>query len=317
MGGFTKNGAGLPAPEAQCQRQPSCWVSCCSGRLPCLLLISIAPAARAASGDVNGAVKDYLSQADSIASSKSRGEALCGSGADACGQSFPDGREHAGATDRELPEHPDRRWPRADRDDRAAPSIYDAIRAGMRLVAAASIDPGHVDAGRWMLDAGSAFADAGDFGQRSARFEWRRRDPLRLSRLIWRRDAFTSSATRRRRYSFLTTMPPSERARRVRPGRLARPWYEPRHAWSTSTVERPPWLELDEVAEDGEVDAVARASPGSLSDARRAPQTVILGRDSARMHAEGRGPRVAQMTGEDCTSGSSRRGHLRATGHHR
>ena len=33
-------------------------------------------AARAASGDVNGAVKDYLSQADSIASRQSRGEAL-------------------------------------------------------------------------------------------------------------------------------------------------------------------------------------------------------------------------------------------------
>ena len=38
----------------------------------------------------------------------------------------------------------------------------DPVRAGMRWVAAASIDPGHEMAGRWMLDAGLAFADAGD-----------------------------------------------------------------------------------------------------------------------------------------------------------
>jgi tetratricopeptide (TPR) repeat protein len=38
----------------------------------------------------------------------------------------------------------------------------DPVRAGMRWVAGASVNPAHPDAGRWMLNAGIAFADAGD-----------------------------------------------------------------------------------------------------------------------------------------------------------
>ena len=79
-------------------------------------------AARAASGDVNGAVKDYLSQADSIASRQSRGEALKGRGADACGQvRASDGRSMLERLIEIFPEHPGRRRTRPHRDDRAAP----------------------------------------------------------------------------------------------------------------------------------------------------------------------------------------------------
>ena len=81
VGGFTKNGAGLPAPRRSVSG---------SHRAERHLFWSSPPspahldrtAAKAAAGDVNGAVKDYLSQADSSASSKSRGEAMWRSSAD-------------------------------------------------------------------------------------------------------------------------------------------------------------------------------------------------------------------------------------------
>jgi len=41
----------------------------------------------------------------------------------------------------------------------------DPVQAGARWVAAAAVAPGHADAGRWMLDAGLAFAEAGDTGR--------------------------------------------------------------------------------------------------------------------------------------------------------
>jgi hypothetical protein len=41
----------------------------------------------------------------------------------------------------------------------------DPVQAGIRWVAAAAVNPRHPQAGRWMLDAGLAFADAGDTGR--------------------------------------------------------------------------------------------------------------------------------------------------------
>ena len=41
----------------------------------------------------------------------------------------------------------------------------DPVRAGTRWVAAASVAPHHPQAGRWMLDAGMAFAEAGDLAR--------------------------------------------------------------------------------------------------------------------------------------------------------
>ena len=122
-------------------------------------------AAKAAAGDVNGAVKDYLSQADSIASSKSRGEAMWR----AAVLTHVAKAEPQTAVD--MLERLIERFPEHARvvDAHARIAMIqrhhdgDAIRAGVRWVAAASIDPAHVDAGRWMLDAGLAFADAGDF----------------------------------------------------------------------------------------------------------------------------------------------------------
>ena len=157
--------SGITCSAAQCRRQPSCWVSCCSGRLPLSPAHLDRTAARAASGDVNGAVKDYLSQADSIASSQSRGEALWRAAVlTHVAKSEP--QTAVSMLERLIeifPEHPRV----VDAHARIAMIERhhdgDAIRAGMRWVAAASIDPGHVDAGRWMLDAGLAFADAGDF----------------------------------------------------------------------------------------------------------------------------------------------------------
>jgi len=121
-------------------------------------------AAKAAAGDVHGAVQDYLSQANSYATVRARGEALWRAAvlthvAKAEPQTAVDLLEQL------IERHPSH--PRAvDAHARIAMiqrhHFGDAIRAGTRWVAAASIDPGHVDAGRWMLDAGIAFADAGD-----------------------------------------------------------------------------------------------------------------------------------------------------------
>ena len=129
-------------------------MSCCFGRPPCLLLISIAPPLEPLQGDVNGAVKDYLSQADSIASSKSRGEALWRAAVlTHVAKSEP--QTAVSMLERlieNFPEHPRI----VDAHARIAMIERhhdgDAIRAGMRWVAAASIDPwarrcGSMDAG--------------------------------------------------------------------------------------------------------------------------------------------------------------------------
>ena len=122
-------------------------------------------AAQAAAGDVDGAVSAYIDQANGLNSVERRGEALWrASVLTHVALSSP---QHAVDLLEELIE----RFPEHPRvvDAHARIALIqrhhdgDAVRAGMRWVAAASIDPRHVDAGRWMLDAGLAFADAGDF----------------------------------------------------------------------------------------------------------------------------------------------------------
>ena len=122
-------------------------------------------AAQAAARDVDGAVSAYIDQANGLNSVERRGEALWrASVLTHVALSSP---QHAVDLLEELIE----RFPEHPRvvDAHARIALIqrhhdgDAVRAGMRWVAAASIDPRHVDAGRWMLDAGLAFADAGDF----------------------------------------------------------------------------------------------------------------------------------------------------------
>ena len=122
-------------------------------------------AAQAAAGDVDGAVDAYLTQANGLSSVDRRGEALWrASVLTHVALSAPD--DAVGLLEQLIERFPDH--PRVvDAHARIAMIQRhhdgDAVRAGMRWVAAASIDPSHVDAGRWMLDAGLAFADAGDF----------------------------------------------------------------------------------------------------------------------------------------------------------
>jgi len=121
-------------------------------------------AARAARGDIEGAVSAYLKQSDSWATEFSRGESLWRAAV----------LVHVSQSDPErsidlledliegFPGHPRL----VDAHARIA-MIHrhhddDPVRAGMRWVAAASIDPAHADAGTWMLNAGLALADAGD-----------------------------------------------------------------------------------------------------------------------------------------------------------
>ena len=121
-------------------------------------------AAQAASGDVAGAVDSYLEQADSIASASARGEALWrASVLTHVSLSEPQGAvQLLEQLIERIPEHPRV----VDAHARIAMIQRhhdgDPIRAGVRWVAAASVDPGHPEAGRWMLAAGLAFADAGD-----------------------------------------------------------------------------------------------------------------------------------------------------------
>ena len=121
-------------------------------------------ASRAAAGDASGAVEAYLSQADAYGRSASKGEALWR----AAVITHVTLNQPESAV--ELLETLIVRYPNHQRVVEAHARMGmihrhhhgDPIRAGMRWVAAASVDPGHEDAGRWMLDAGLAFADAGD-----------------------------------------------------------------------------------------------------------------------------------------------------------
>jgi tetratricopeptide (TPR) repeat protein len=121
-------------------------------------------AARAASGDAEGAVEAYLEQAESYGRVASRAESLWR--AAVITHVTLDQPERAA----ELLETLIERYPDHKRvvDAHARMGLIhrhhngDPIRAGLRWVAAASVNPAHPEAGRWMLDAGLAFADAGD-----------------------------------------------------------------------------------------------------------------------------------------------------------
>lgn len=121
-------------------------------------------AAQAARGDAHGAVLSYLEQADSWSSQSSRGEALWRAAVlTHVSLANPEQAvDHLERLIEEFGEHPRV----VDAHARIA-LIHrhhngDPVRAGVRWVAAASIDPTHADAGRWMLNAGIALADAGD-----------------------------------------------------------------------------------------------------------------------------------------------------------
>ena len=121
-------------------------------------------AARAAAGDAEGAVAAYIEQAESYGRVSSKGEALWRA-AVITHVSLNRPNESAGYLEALIESYPDH--PRVVDAHARMGLIHrhhhgDPIRAGMRWVAAASIDPGHEMAGRWMLDAGLAFADAGD-----------------------------------------------------------------------------------------------------------------------------------------------------------
>jgi tetratricopeptide (TPR) repeat protein len=121
-------------------------------------------AARAAAGDAEGAVEAYLEQAASYGRVASRAESLWR--AAVITHVTLDQPERAA----ELLETLIERYPDHKRvvDAHARMGLIhrhhngDPIRAGLRWVAAASVNPAHPEAGRWMLDAGLAFADAGD-----------------------------------------------------------------------------------------------------------------------------------------------------------
>ena len=121
-------------------------------------------AVQAAAGDAEGAVESYLLQADSLGRDMSKGEALWR--AAVISHVSMDRPEQAVHLLEQLIE----RYPTHPRVVEAHARMGmihrhhhgDPVRAGIRWVAAASVDPGHPDAGRWMLDAGLAFADAGD-----------------------------------------------------------------------------------------------------------------------------------------------------------
>ena len=120
-------------------------------------------ASQAASGDVPGAYDAYLDLANGWGPTERRGEALWRAAVMAhVSLNDVDASVHHLETLIEIfPEHArvsdaHARIGMVHRDHHGDP-----IRAGMRWVAAASVSPGHPNAGRWMLDAGLAFADAG------------------------------------------------------------------------------------------------------------------------------------------------------------
>ncbi len=121
-------------------------------------------AVQAAAGDAKGAVESYLAQAESVGRDVSKGEALWRAAVIShVSLDQPEQAVHLlEALIERYPNHP-----RVVEAHARMGMIHrhhhdDPVRAGIRWVAAASVDPGHPDAGRWMLDAGLAFADAGD-----------------------------------------------------------------------------------------------------------------------------------------------------------
>ena len=129
-------------------------------------------AVKAGSGHSRAAMQVYLHQADWGPSSR-RGESLWRAAVLADVNLNEPGRSMA-LLERlieELPEHARV----ADAHARVA-QIHrlhhqDLIRAATRWVAAASVAPDHPQAGRWMLDAGMVFAEAGDLGRAYSSFD--------------------------------------------------------------------------------------------------------------------------------------------------
>ncbi len=124
-------------------------------------------ALQAASGSPSDALEAYLEQADSWGSEHQRGEALWR--AAVLSQVELADPDRAGEIIEDMitrfPSHA--RVPEAHARMAWIHSVHhkDPVQAGTRWVAAAAVAPSHPDAGRWMLDAGLAFAEAGDTGR--------------------------------------------------------------------------------------------------------------------------------------------------------
>ncbi len=210
-------------------------------------------AAQAARGDVEGAVSSYLAQADSWSSQRARGEALWRASV-LTHVSLSRPTEAADMLEQLIEQYPEH--PRVV-DAHARIALIqrhhngDPVRAGVRWVAAASIDPSHPDAGQWMLNAGIALADAGDSDNalRALRVAKGRPEQaiaanLALGRLHLQRDPAQAYSD----YDAAFRAGASGEARRLA------------HLGMATALEyldrRDAALaELDEVAEDGEVDA--------------------------------------------------------------
>ena len=124
-------------------------------------------ALQAASGSPTDAVEAYLAQADGWGPDHQKGEALWR--AAVLTQVELTNPAQAGRIIEDLitryPEHPRVAEAHARMAWIHSVHLQDPVQAGTRWVAAASVDPRHPEAGRWMLDAGLAFAEAGDTGR--------------------------------------------------------------------------------------------------------------------------------------------------------
>jgi hypothetical protein len=124
-------------------------------------------ALQAASGSPAVAVDTYLEKADGWGTSLQKGEALWRA-AELAHVELSDPTLATSIIEDLIVRFP--KHPRvADAHARVAwiHSVHnqDPVRAGTRWIAAAAVAPSHPDAGRWMLDAGLAFAAAGDSGR--------------------------------------------------------------------------------------------------------------------------------------------------------
>jgi len=210
-------------------------------------------AAQAARGDVDGAIASYLDQAESWASSARRGESLWRAAVlTHVAQDRP--VESEAMLERLIEQFPEHARV-VDAHARIA-LIHrhhngDPVRAGVRWVAAASIEPAHPDAGQWMLNAGIALADAGDSDNALRALNVARKRPeqavaanLALGRLHLKRDPAQAYSD----YDAAFRAGASGEARRLA------------HLGMATALEyldrRDAALaELDEAAEEGEVDA--------------------------------------------------------------
>lgn len=124
-------------------------------------------ALQAANGSPVDAVEAYLEQAEGWGSRQQKGEALWR--AAVLSQVELTNPAQAGVIIEDLilrfPEHPRVAEAHARMAWIHSVHMQDPVQAATRWIAAAAVDPRHPEAGRWMLDAGLAFADAGDNGR--------------------------------------------------------------------------------------------------------------------------------------------------------